>query len=367
MFLIKSDSIKYDKPQKTNKTYVRASSSPVWANCKGSLTIQDDEFSSFHAEKGKKLHDIALSFLEKKFKKKDLPLIEDLTNEENKLLKDYANFCFSKTNLKKKDEFFYGAEFEVSSNLASWLLRGFVDFATFDGKTLKVIDLKTGFTPLTEDYLIQLKIYCFLIMDCFHINPENFEIYLFTRLGVIDGYYDLRAMLDEKNNLVNALNKDGFDFKLGEHCKRCFKISKCKAAQTYVNSIVLSKNEVSVQKMLLFETLFKKKMEEIKAKLVLDFVKGRKTPDGVYFKHGNKYKYWKSEEEVIDKYGEKIIQKKLKSPAQALKESIDSKEEIEKLYGLTEPKIVVTTTKPKKEIERVTYKDLMEEELKQIT
>ena len=163
------------------------------------------------------------------------------------------------------------------------------------------------------------------------------------------------------------MNKDGFDFKVGSHCKKCFKIAKCDLAKSFVSDVVLTKETPTVEKLLLFEPIFKQKMEEVKAKLVLDFIKGRDTPKGVYFKHGNRFKYWMDEYELKEKYGDKIVTKKTMSPAQAMREKVDTKEELEKLYAFTEPKIIPTTTKPKKEVERTTYKDLMDEELKKLT
>ena len=198
MYLKKSKDINYQKPVKTKKTFFRASSAPVWQHCKGSLTLEDDEFSSVYAEMGKKRHDFAADHLISRLKKEKQKPIE-LEKDDIKLINDYTEFCISR--IKRSKTFFYGCEFEVSSNLASWLLRGFVDFACYDGKTLTIIDLKSGFSKMDEDHLIQLKIYAYLIMDCFQILPEKFDLFLFTRFQIVDGSYTLREILDDKNEL----------------------------------------------------------------------------------------------------------------------------------------------------------------------
>ena len=345
----------------SSKTIFAPSSTHIWRHCKGSVLLESpvNDFVKRAGEKGKRLHGYAENLLIGKDVDKTKELLRLEKQEDRELIIEYVSKLSKvKKEVIKNKTYFIGFEVPLEGMFSNWYVRGYADFISYDGKTLFVADLKSGNTPLEEEHFAQLLLYALMFLEHTDIKPKKVMLKFFSKRTSLFNEYTFKDLLIFKNKITKSLADPSYEFKVGNHCKKCFKLKDCGKVDKYVDKAIRKRKELSIKALIKFEGIFKKKMDALKVGILEKYQKEGELPDGVFVKKGNKTKFWRDEKTLIRRHGEKAYDKKLITPAQAIKKKL----KVDDLIGIKEPVLSLTTDGNHKNIvAKKSFKELYNE------
>jgi CRISPR/Cas system-associated exonuclease Cas4 (RecB family) len=220
---------------------IRCSSLPRLLKCSAELRLPQTHTTSAAATEGTRLHDQAVK--------------DYFKGEKNT---EYAKYILE----SEGDQYI---EVPVRAIRDNFVLTGTCDFFSYDGETLEVIDLKTGYSQVKPKDNKQLMGYVLGIIETFKIKPT--KIYLTIHQGDEPLSHELtQDELKQFEKDLDNINPES-EIKAGDHCRFCPSFIHCPAQKDKVLEVVKAPhtiNQVDTRNLLLKESAVTKYFKTLK-------------------------------------------------------------------------------------------------------